>query len=408
MFSLSLHKLRRQARELERTCRIAWNMKRDILPAERATRLSEAARRLRLARSERDQQAIGDAIKEGNAIMELVQPRSSLDFLRAITDTLVVAFGVAMAFRAYCFQPFKIPTGSMQPTFFGIHSEHTPDGRSGRPAVLDNCTPLKWATWLATGRWHIDIVARTGGEIRVFEDRAGAPGYVVVDVGHARYKVPRDAYDRGELDIPNQVRNPGLADDGGRQVIRLATGKAKLGQRIWSGDVISGDQVFVNRFAWYFRPPRVGDTMVFTTDGIPGLEGGQHYIKRLCGLPGQTISFDPPYLTIDGNRALEPESVLRKAEQRPSATRGYSFPPYDFTHLRQFGNPQTHYRTALQSALAEPGDSLTLGETQFLALGDNSPNSYDGRYWGPVPRRNLVGPASCVYWPFSCRWGKVK
>jgi signal peptidase I len=45
----------------------------------------------------------------------------------------------------------------------------------------------------------------------------------------------------------------------------------------------------------------------------------------------------------------------------------------------------------------------------YYAMGDNSFNSFDSRYWGPVPERNLLGPASVVHWPFtSPRWGWIK
>jgi signal peptidase I len=44
----------------------------------------------------------------------------------------------------------------------------------------------------------------------------------------------------------------------------------------------------------------------------------------------------------------------------------------------------------------------------FFALGDNSANSLDSRYWGFVPDRNVVGRGLFVYWPFSSHWGFVR
>ena len=55
------------------------------------------------------------------------------------------------------------------------------------------------------------------------------------------------------------------------------------------------------------------------------------------------------------------------------------------------------YEPALRSA----ADQITLGPDQYYALGDNTGNSRDSRYWGPVPERNLLGPAAIVYWPFT-------
>jgi signal peptidase I len=44
----------------------------------------------------------------------------------------------------------------------------------------------------------------------------------------------------------------------------------------------------------------------------------------------------------------------------------------------------------------------------YFALGDNSYNSYDSRYWGPVPEENLVGRGLLVYWPFNHHWGLIR
>ena len=51
---------------------------------------------------------------------------------------------------------------------------------------------------------------------------------------------------------------------------------------------------------------------------------------------------------------------------------------------------------------------MPLKEREYFALGDNTRNSRDGRYWGPVPQKNLVGPALLVYWPLSKRWGLAR
>ena len=50
-------------------------------------------------------------------------------------------------------------------------------------------------------------------------------------------------------------------------------------------------------------------------------------------------------------------------------------------------------------------DEYKLGDNQYFMLGDNSKHSLDSRYWGPVPRKNIIGTAFSVFWPFSHRWG---
>ena len=92
-------------------------------------------------------------------------------------------------------------------------------------------------------------------------------------------------------------------------------------------------------------------------------------------------------ITLDGKPLLEPASIARIARQTP----GYA--GYQLVKPTSGG------------LLKTPEDRVTLGDREYFALGDNTRNSRDGRYWGAVPESNLVGPAVMVYWPFSRRWG---
>jgi signal peptidase I len=104
----------------------------------------------------------------------------------------------------------------------------------------------------------------------------------------------------------------------------------------------------------------------------------QHYIKRLCGLPGDQFEIRQPELFINGERAQEP-GIIRVME-----TTGYR--NYNRQHRFNEG---------------------TLQAKEYLALGDNSPASWDSRGWGAVPEGSLVGPALFVYWPFGHHWGFI-
>lgn len=133
--------------------------------------------------------------------------------------------------------------------------------------------------------------------------------------------------------------------------------------------------------------------MVFSTTGINGLPQGTHYIKRMCGLPGESVSINPPQLLIDGKAVSEPDTIariVRKDRITPAD------PPYTGYQLIGRGM-QTEAPVPLFSAT----DTVKLAEDEYYALGDNTGNSRDSRFWGPVPERRLLGPAAFVYWPFT-------
>lgn len=407
MTFLQRHRLRKHADEMLRHCQGVRHMRRDLLSDTVLTRLSAAIDGLTAARRDRAGASLQEAVARAEEAVAAANPPRALPQMRELAETLVVAFGVAMAFRAYFFQPFKIPTGSMQPTLYGHHSVgRTADGAPVEPTWLDHM-PLKPLKWLITGEWYDEIVVREGGSVVVSADRARAPGYVTVAVRGRRHKLPHDAFEAGELRIRDlqRVQETAMADSGGTSIDILGRGTALRGDRIWSGYRTFGDHVFVNRMKWYFFPPRRGQIMVFSTDGIADLNAGEHYIKRLAGLPGETVGMRPPFLTVDGREVTAPESVLRVAERRAAWPGGPRYLGYKLTGYAHF--PSQVRRMRVRCPLGVEGDALTLGADEFLALGDNTANSFDGRYWGPVPRRRLVGPASCIYWPFSPRWGRV-
>src|SRR5439155_4928294 len=88
----------------------------------------------------------------------------------------------------------------------------------------------------------------------------------------------------------------------------LPRGRYKKGDVIARGAIDTGDQVFVDKFSYNFVKPHRGDVFVFRTDNIPAIRpdpetGPPFYIKRLAGLPGDTLRIDPPFLYVNGKKA---------------------------------------------------------------------------------------------------------
>jgi signal peptidase I len=107
-----------------------------------------------------------------------------------------------------------------------------------------------------------------------------------------------------------------------------------------------------------------------------GIEGDEDifFVKRLVGLPGERIEIRDGRVFADG-RLLD-ESV--------------GIPPITFV------SPVSR----MPSLLPE-GASYTVPQNGFFFLGDNSANSFDSRYWGSVPRKNIYGKVSRIYYPLS-------
>jgi signal peptidase I len=162
------------------------------------------------------------------------------------------------------------------------------------------------------------------------------------------------------------------------------------------GYIESGDQLLVDKMSYHFRRPKRDEVFVFSTSGISGIGKDQHYIKRLTALPGDRLAVEPPFLIINGEKTTGPGSgKVMKAE---NGYTGYTFPSSD---------PRIPPNFLPRGGTGPRTDEVTLPPMGYMAMGDNSGNSFDSRNWGPVPQKNLVGPALLVYWPFANHWGLI-
>lgn len=355
-----------QARELLRHARHFRHMREDVMAAPLMEQLRALERALEAQLGQGDVAARQRAYGALEAWLSEHTPSRSQPGLRENLEILIVAVGVAMACRTYFIQPFKIPTGSMQPTLHGILYE------SREPRGLLDHLPLNAVRWLVTGDWYMEVRTRESGYVQGLQPDPQDSGRYLCRVGKRVYRVPLASGPRvspGEF-LPK-------------------------GSLLWQGVQKAGDHVFVDRVRWNLSKPARGQIVVFGTDGIRSLPPKTHYIKRLVGLPGEAVSIQPPDLVVNGVPCREPESIARIARQDP----GYA--GYRLLDPRTDVDPSSW-------AMRSPEDVLNLGPDDFLAMGDNTQNSRDGRYWGAVPRRNLVGPAVFVYWPFTSRWGLAR
>jgi signal peptidase I len=347
---------------------------RDILSESQLNEAESTLSSLKNALASADRDRIRDASEsiEGS-FSRLLPPPPHASWAENI-EAIIVAVVLAIGFQAYFLKPFKIPTGSMQPTLFGM-TGHTTGG-----ALPDPLT--RAVEFVRLGRSYLDQKAVTREQVLGLRERTFLNFFTFTDVlttaGSHSIFAPRDVVMRDFGVRPGRVYDPG--------------------EPIVRGYVQAGDQVFVDRMTYQFRNPERGDVIVFRTTGINRIEmnldpslGSQFYIKRLAGLPGQTLRITPPRLFLDDTVAGgAPFALVMSCED---GYRGYS--------NGSDGGPPFPY-------LGSPTESFTIPARSYFALGDNSYNSSDSRYWGVVPERNVIGRGFFVYWPFSSRWGFIR
>lgn len=120
----------------------------------------------------------------------------------------------------------------------------------------------------------------------------------------------------------------------------------------------TGQFVLVNKVAYLFRAPERGDVVVFHEPDQPDRD----LIKRVIGLPGDTIKLDGTNVWVNGTELNEP------------------------------------YITRRDNFIAE---TVTVPPNDFFVMGDNRPVSEDSRVFGFVPKDYIVGKAILVYWPLN-------
>ena len=141
--------------------------------------------------------------------------------------------------------------------------------------------------------------------------------------------------------------------------------------------VKAGERVLIDRTVYHYRSIRRGDIIAFR-----GPQAVDHIVllKRVIGLPGDTLSLKDGLVYVDGKLLDEP--YLRSSDGSVTQTLPAS----------SFGGPVSD----APWTLARP---YTVPAGHYFMMGDNRMDSYDSRYWGPIARSDVIGRAFAVYWP---------
>ncbi len=403
-----------------------WNFRRDRLNEKESADLlgrTEDLRKQLKARADAARLKLGIEALEGvlRRTGGAMYPKTSL--VENVEFFLVAAI-VILGIRTYFVQPFKIPTNSMWPTYHGMTPEvfQTP--------AAEPSTAVEAVRMAAFGAWphRLDapadgeILIPVGGESRGIVHYRVVPGrtWLVLPTQLREYtllvgdrpvttRVPLDfdfdwaiydaffaegrgAYSGSKLlaAMEERIRSGQVVERivNGERLHCIRTGKrVARGERVLSFDELTGDQLFVDRMSYHFVRPKVGSGIVFRTGNIPEIArqyGDQYYIKRLAGVPGDDLEIKGPALIRNGQPIAGSSAFAANAERAGKYT-GY-----------------------VASGLLAPGHTVHVPEKNYFALGDNSSNSQDGRYWGFVPAKDAIGRPLMVYFPFTSRWGPAR
>ena len=350
------------------------------------------------------------------------------------TEMIVLAAIVAGGIRSFFLQPFKIPTNSMWPTYHGMTAEVRAPSEAV-PNLLDRGWGklTQWSKTVAplspaSGEVLIPVQATLAGlepvpgrqvpdggilglgllrgTDRVHRLRIGETGEVGVQVPDeftmravylrtffpAEAALPLSEAERWTRAMERAQAEERVVRLGGQAYVR--TGRvAQTGKPVVNFDILTGDMLFVDKMRYHFVAPDVGDPFVFRTGNIPELRraGEQYYIKRLVGLPGDTLALSDGRLGRLGQPEAPTESPIGLNNAKAAARNYFGYLPRC--------SPSDAMPLEMPRRLSDRG---------YFAMGDNSSNSYDSRGWGEVPRDDAVGPALVIIYPFTNRWGMAR
>jgi signal peptidase I len=334
---------------------------------------------------------------------------------RENVEVILVAVAVAMAIRTFFLQPFKIPTGSMQPTLFGVTSKNYLPyvGQPGDPNFKIPTNGERIKEWFE-GISYIHVVADTDGELQAVEPPVR---FLIFNIKQTIW-------------IGGQSQTIWFPPDYGEQSLQMRAGlrthadfgegqKCQKGQDVVKIQVAAGDHLFVDRLSYNFRKPQRGEIIVFATAGIPEerrepfrVPGDQFYIKRLVGLGGETLSLAPDYEVVGASQfggGGVPVGHLLVNGQPLSASTPHFENLYSFsgvpsgTKTLPYQENQ-YYGHALINELG-PGREFQVATNHLFVMGDNTMNSLDSRFWGDFPAASSIGKSFFVYWPITKRFG---
>ncbi|HAB18416.1 MAG TPA: signal peptidase I [Verrucomicrobiota bacterium] len=380
----------RKAAELEDAVRKLLNHQRDVLAPNAVSAVEGDLSDFRkLVRGG----AEAEAIRARMDVLETIANKWLKPYPhQSLRDNLVMLLEIAVLIvgsRAFLIQPMVIPTGSAQPTLWGVTYEDLRNSPTAIPSW-----PVRLWEKAMYGVSYFEIVAPADLTLKGFQEKPKMffpfvkRQYLYTSAGPIPVWFPPD-------DFPRQL---GMLDESQRTWKQESFRRGEVMAR---ARLITGDHLFVERISYNFRRPKRGEIIVFRSERHPGMTPNTHYIKRLVGLGGERI---------------------RIGDDRHSYINDRELTTNDFGFRDVFGfDPAVpprpdHYSghvngTIWQQTTGFPGPTRNFpnGQTEvqirpkhYVTFGDNTMNSADSRFWPEpdFPQERVIGQHWMVFWPF--------
>ncbi len=404
-----MKKLRNQAKDLLHAASKVYHYRRDVTSAARLQELEKSVVEIEtmIADKSAESAPLEAAMDRLDALLRKIggkiHPKT---FWSDNLEVILVAAILVIGVRTFFFQPFIIPTNSMYPTYSGMNSV-VYAAEDDSPNVAE-----KLFDKLTLGAKHKSVFAQNSGEIlipmgqsqngvQIYKERVKGRKWLVLPTPLDEYTFyvggqPHTLRVPAEFDMNKLLMETFSSEDS--KVIQSSVSKTgvawNVGQSVEKGDPIIrfditlGDALFVDRISYHFKRPKAGDPFVFRTNAIreelgrlTGDYTDKYYIKRIGGAGGETLKIVDGALLVNGEPRDEVAAFGRNAAK------------------------EGEYGGYINHTLLAEGRTLAIPDDKYVALGDNSANSLDSRYWGFVPDTSVIGKAIFIYYPFTKRWG---
>jgi signal peptidase I len=321
-------------------------------------------------------------------------------------EMFLVVAALVLAFRTFFFQPFKIPTGSMQPTLYGIthnsmeESEEIPNFGA---RMINRLKGYSYHSLKAEGNWTLfdydppkRVIPLVSKQTLVFIDNINNK-----QIKKTIWFPPTKA---GEPLIPKYINKHD---------------SFKKGEYVYKIKFKTGDHLFVNRMTYNFRNPRRGDIAVFQirrdfVSEPPPIHIYTNYItgkiSSSCAVPLQKTFYIKRLVALGTEKvAIGKDRHLSINDKRLNSAN----PGFEFVYSRSNGEqkqPKPELNSvysghSARSNLFQSGPYL-VPDGYYLMMGDNTYSSSDSRFWGGIQKERVIGHSSFVYWPpLSPRFG---